>query len=160
MAWIAKAGFVAASRRGRRAGVMASSERMDFLAPARGSQHVGRMPSYGGASALHLGESGVCRHCLPDDAIVAWVRCIDWQRDRWMGAWCGPDAMLGTLQLAPTRCPRTWELAQTVASPARRQGVATRLLATALCDPRLATCRRLMCHHGTPLLWPWLSTWA
>lgn len=101
---------------------------------------------------MHLGESGVCRHCLPDDAIVAWVRCIDWQRDRWMGAWCGPDAMLGTLQLAPTRCPRTWELAQTVASPARRQGVATRLLATALCDPRLATCRRLMCHHGTPAI--------
>ena len=35
MAWIAKAGFVAASRRVRRPVVMASSERMDFVAPAR-----------------------------------------------------------------------------------------------------------------------------
>lgn len=35
MAWIAKAGFVAASRRVRRTVVMASSERMDFVAPAR-----------------------------------------------------------------------------------------------------------------------------
>jgi acyl-CoA hydrolase len=35
MAWIAKAGFVAATRRVRRTVVMASSERMDFVAPAR-----------------------------------------------------------------------------------------------------------------------------
>lgn len=35
MAWIAKAGFVAATRRVRRTVVMASSERMDFAAPAR-----------------------------------------------------------------------------------------------------------------------------
>lgn len=34
MAWIAKAGFVAATRRVRRTVVMASSERMDFVAPA------------------------------------------------------------------------------------------------------------------------------
>lgn len=90
-------------------------------------------------------------YCLPDAAIVAWVRRIDWLRDRWIGAWCGPDAMLaGALQLAPTRCPGTWELALTVASPARRQGVGTRLLATALCDPALSMCRRLICHHGHP----------
>lgn len=35
MAWIAKAGFVAATRQVRRTVVMASSERMDFVAPAR-----------------------------------------------------------------------------------------------------------------------------
>lgn len=35
MAWIAKAGFVAATRHVRRTVVMASSERMDFVAPAR-----------------------------------------------------------------------------------------------------------------------------
>ncbi len=35
MAWIAKAGFVAATRHTRRTVVMASSERLDFLAPAR-----------------------------------------------------------------------------------------------------------------------------
>ncbi|MFP8780134.1 acyl-CoA thioesterase [Hydrogenophaga sp. RWCD_12] len=35
MEWIAKAGFVAATRRVRRTVVMASSERMDFVAPAR-----------------------------------------------------------------------------------------------------------------------------
>jgi len=35
MAWIAKAGFVAATRRVRRTVVMASSEHMDFVAPAR-----------------------------------------------------------------------------------------------------------------------------
>lgn len=35
MEWIAKAGFVAATRRVRRTVVMASSERMDFVAPAQ-----------------------------------------------------------------------------------------------------------------------------
>lgn len=35
MAWLAKAGFVVATRRVRRTVVMASSERMDFVAPAR-----------------------------------------------------------------------------------------------------------------------------
>ena len=35
MAWLAKAGFVAATRAVRRSVVMASSERLDFLAPAR-----------------------------------------------------------------------------------------------------------------------------
>jgi len=34
MAWLAKAGFVAATRHIRRTVVMASSERMDFVAPA------------------------------------------------------------------------------------------------------------------------------
>ncbi|MDZ7892301.1 MAG: hotdog domain-containing protein [Rhodoferax sp.] len=39
MAWLAKAGFVAATRHMRRTVVMASSERMDFVAPA----HVGEV---------------------------------------------------------------------------------------------------------------------
>jgi len=54
MAWLAKAGFVAATRCVRRTVVMASSERMDFVAPA----HVGEVVEVL-AHVAHVGQRSV-----------------------------------------------------------------------------------------------------
>lgn len=91
--------------------------------------------------------------CLSDEAILSWVRRIDWDADRWTGAWGGPDAIfLGAVQLAQTRQAGVWELSLTVAAPARRFGVGTGLLAAALGDRALLGYRTLVCHHGHPAL--------
>ncbi|MFN5048388.1 GNAT family N-acetyltransferase [Roseateles sp.] len=90
---------------------------------------------------------------LGDEALLAWVHRIPWQRDRWMGAWAGPENhLVGAIQLVRTRRPGVWELALSVAAPVRRHAVATRLLAAALGDTALADCRSLLCHHGHPAL--------
>lgn len=94
-------------------------------------------------------------HRLNDAAVLRWVRRIDWQRDGWLGAWwAAEDALVGVLQLAPLSTEManagTVEVAITVLPLLRRQGLATRLLATALVDERLAHCRLLLCHHGHP----------
>jgi len=91
--------------------------------------------------------------CLSDEAILRWVRRIDWGSDRWMGAWSGAyGLLLGAVQLAPTRQAGVWELSLTVAAPARRHGVGSCLLAAALDDRTLGVCRTLLCHHGHPAL--------
>lgn len=94
-------------------------------------------------------------HRLTDTAVLRWVRRIDWKRDGWMGAWwAAEDALVGALQLAPlpteTATAGTVEVAITVLPLLRRQGLATRLLASALVDDRMAHCRRLLFQHGHP----------
>lgn len=90
---------------------------------------------------------------LSDEAILSWVRRIDWRSDRWMGAWAAADdLLLGAAQLAPTRRAGVWELSLTVAAPARRHGVGTDLLVAALRDGTLGVWRTLLCHHGHPAL--------
>ncbi|MFP8780133.1 GNAT family N-acetyltransferase [Hydrogenophaga sp. RWCD_12] len=91
--------------------------------------------------------------CLSDDALLNWVRRINWDSDIWMGAWCGAeDLLLGAVQLAPTRHTWVWELSLTVAASIRRRGVGTDLLAAALREPGALGCRTLQCHHGHPAL--------
>lgn len=57
---------------------------------------------------------------LSDEAAVSWVHRAPWRRDRWTGAWGGPDnVLLGAVQLARFRRADAWELAMTVVACAR-----------------------------------------
>lgn len=84
---------------------------------------------------------------LGDEALLGWLARMDWQAQRWWGAWLPGDlGLVGSLQLIPTPQARTWELAMTVNPLIRQQGVGTRMLSTAVAQTPEAKC--LICHHG------------
>lgn len=88
---------------------------------------------------------------LKDEAVLRWLAGVDWAAQRGWGAWLpGDGALVAALQLAPTAQAGAWELAVSVHPLARRRGVATRLVATALAQ--LPEARTLLCHHGHPAL--------
>lgn len=88
---------------------------------------------------------------LNDDAVLRWVAGIDWQTQRWWGAWLPGDmGVIAALQFTPTTTSGTWELAMTVSMAARRQGLARLLFAAAM--GQMQDVRALVGHHGHPAL--------
>ncbi|WP_369959067.1 GNAT family N-acetyltransferase [Limnohabitans sp. T6-5] len=84
---------------------------------------------------------------IKDEALLSWVADIDWQTQRWWGAWLPNDlGLIGALQLSPSRQSGQWELAMTVSAPIRRRGVGAVLLSTAVEQTPEVEC--LVCHHG------------
>ena len=88
---------------------------------------------------------------LSDDAVLAWVRDMDWNRTQWWGAWSAADAgLLGALQLAPTLHPGLCELALSVHPKARCLGVATAVLQYVAETQTEANLKALVCENGHP----------
>lgn len=88
---------------------------------------------------------------LSDDAVLAWVRDMDWNRTQWWGAWSAADAgLLGALQLTPTSHPDVHELALSVHPKARHLGVATAVLKYVAETRTDANLKALVCENGHP----------
>lgn len=84
---------------------------------------------------------------ISDDALLRWTQTIQWSRQSWWGAWLNPDmGLVGVVQLVRTHQPSVWELAMSVSEPARRHGIGTLLLSTAI--GRGPKVRRLIGSHG------------
>lgn len=88
---------------------------------------------------------------LCDDAVLAWVRDMDWNRTRCWGAWSAADAgLLGALQLAPTSHLGARELALSVRPKSRNLGVATALMKYVAETRTDAHLKALVCENGHP----------
>ncbi|MDT8990569.1 GNAT family N-acetyltransferase [Curvibacter sp. APW13] len=88
---------------------------------------------------------------LCDDAVLAWIRDMDWNRTQWWGAWSTADAgLLGALQLTSTSHPGVCELAFSVHPKARHFGVATAILKYVAETRTDANLKALVCENGHP----------
>lgn len=88
---------------------------------------------------------------LSDDAVLGWVQSLDWDQTQWWGAWSAADTgLLGALQLTSTLQTGVCELALTVHSGARRQGVATALLKYVTETHTDTDLKALVCENGHP----------
>lgn len=88
---------------------------------------------------------------LRNEALPQWIAGIDWQQQRWWGAWFPQTRVLvGSLQLVPTPEPGTWDIGLTVIEGLRRQGIGTMLLATAMAH--MPALRHLTGHCGHPAI--------
>lgn len=89
--------------------------------------------------------------CLSDTALWQWMQRMDWSAHLWWGAWLdlgpdGGDALVGVLQLTPTTRLACWEIGLSVQGPMQRQGIGTRLLASAVA--RMPHIQRFLCLRG------------
>jgi GNAT superfamily N-acetyltransferase len=88
---------------------------------------------------------------LCDDAVLAWVQNMDWDRTQWWGAWSAADTgLLGALQITPTSHAGVRELALSVHPKARHLGVATALLKYVADTRTDANLKALVCENGHP----------
>jgi GNAT superfamily N-acetyltransferase len=86
-----------------------------------------------------------------DDAVLAWVQNMDWERTQWWGAWSAADAgLLGALQLTSTSHPGVSELALSVHPKTRHLGVATAVLKYVAETRTDASLKVLVCENGHP----------
>lgn len=111
------------------------------------------LPAHRSALGLHLlSLSSDDRYdrfgmALQDETILKWVSNIDWQSQRWWGAWLPSDiGLVGALQLSPCRQENAWELAITVNALIRRHGIGSLLLASAV--EQSSDVHLLLCQHG------------
>lgn len=90
---------------------------------------------------------------MSDERVMAWAQQVRLDHGLWLGAWGpGDTGLLGLLQLAPTGTDAVHELALTVLPAARRQGMGTALLATALEGAHRPPPTTLVCEHGHPAM--------